>query len=438
MDTLLKLTQALILLATALFILVYLPRLRCWLRPLHRQKHLLNEKKARIAVVIPARNESRAIPPLFDSLSRQDYPAGCFDTFVVVADPADPTVALTEAFGGTAYAVPEQQRKGDALDGAFKRILASFPGRYDAFLIIDADCVLSPDYLSEMNNALASGAKVISGRKVVKNYLSAAKDANSIWSACNGLIWQIIDDLGNRFKSDRGVTIMTIGTGLMLTADLITEAGGWPYRETLTEDIELMYDCMYRDIPTYYTSYAKLYMEESTSLSVTDKRRTRWLTGVVDSKRLYASRIRSRCRTAKGLLNYYYTTALCPVYWFIGFLSVLFCLNVGLSALLVLTGSSLAVPAFAVAAECFLIVYGAFFLLTAACLLAGRRDIRLSLFKKLMVLLVHPVFYMGYIPIIARALFTGANRGWEVIDRVDFGTEGGNADDKAAGTAGNR
>ena len=41
-----------------------------------------------------------------------------------------------------------------------------------------------------------------------------------------------------------------------------------------------------------------------------------------------------------------------------------------------------------------------------------------NFFKKAALLFVHPLFYMGYIPIIAGALFFKVNRGWEVIDRI--------------------
>ena len=44
----------------------------------------------------------------------------------------------------------------------------------------------------------------------------------------------------------------------------------------------------------------------------------------------------------------------------------------------------------------------------------------ISIFRKIVLLFAHPIFYMGYIHIISRALFTKKNRGWEVIDRIDF------------------
>lgn len=437
LEKLFSLTQFLILFVTVAFAVLYMPRLRCWLQPLKKQKRIYSKKKNRLAIIIPARNESKAIAPLFASIEKQTYPREYFDFFVPVKEPDDPTVKMTEKAGGTAYVIPEQKCKGDALDISIRRILKETPDKYDAFIVVDADCVIDERFLDEMNNSLASGAKVVCAKKIVKNYLSESDNANSVWSACNGLIWSMIDDLGNRYKSDHGITIMTIGTGLMLKADFIKELGGWPYRETLTEDIELMYDCMYRDVKTFYYSPAVIYVEESTSLNVTNKRRTRWLTGVVDSKRIYGSRIRSKLNSPKGAVNYYYTTALSRVYWFIGFLSAVFCVNLPLSALMLVCGHHLWKTAFALAAECFLTVYAAFFVLSLACLITDRKNIKLSFGKKVLVLLVHPMFYMGYIPIIARALFCRSNKGWEVIDRMDFADMEGEASDQETGSKGN-
>lgn len=62
-----------------------------------------------------------------------------------------------KAIDATIHVVPDQTRKGEALDGALKKILKDSPSKYDAFVIIDADNLAHPDFLLEMNNALASG-----------------------------------------------------------------------------------------------------------------------------------------------------------------------------------------------------------------------------------------------------------------------------------------
>ena len=53
-------------------------------------------------------------------------------------------------------------------------------------------------------------------------------------------------------------------------------------------------------------------------------------------------------------------------------------------------------------------------------LIADFENIRLPLHRKLILLFVHPIFYMEYIPIVAVALFTPYGRSWDAIRRVNF------------------
>ena len=130
-------------------------------------------------------------------------------------------------------------------------------------------------------------------KKVVKNYFYGTLKECTMSACCNGLIWTMLDNLGNRYKSAKGYPCFTVGTGLMLTADVIKEKGGWPYKKTLTEDIELMYEAALDHRKFVYYEHAVLYMEEAQKLSVTNKRRRRWLTGVVQSERLYRKAVKN-------------------------------------------------------------------------------------------------------------------------------------------------
>ena len=68
-------------------------------------------------------------------------------------------------------------------------------------------------------------------------------------------------------------------------------------------------------------------------------------------------------------------------------------------------------------------IYVSFFLLTLMCLIVDWKNTKLSVSRKILLLFVHPFFYMGYIPIITSALISTNNKGWEVIERVDFVSE---------------
>ncbi len=404
-------------------LLLYTPRLAAWLGAFKPQKRLQNDKMNRIAVIIPAKNEGKIIDDIFASLQRQSYPREYFDIHVVVKDAQDITIEKTKAIGGFTYVVPNQKCKGDALDACLKQMMKDFPDVYDAFYIADADCLLGAKCLEEMNCAMASGAMVIQSKKLVKNYLSKDKNANSLASACNGLIWTMIDDMGNRYKADHGITQMTIGTGLLLTKELVDKLGGWPYRATLTEDMELMNDCAIQGYPTFYYSYSVIYVEESTSLHVTNIRRTRWLTGLIDSKLLYNQKLVSKSLDKKCSKNIYFVTALWPAFYYVGLITFFTLFQLADALLLFVKGNALVLRALQYAACGVITIYVSFLVLTGMCMLVDRKNIKLTFGKKIVLFLVHPIFYMGYIPIIAKAFLRKNTESWEAIERVEFSDE---------------
>lgn len=409
-----------LMLFAGIWLLIYLPRAIAWFGAVKPQKRFINEKQNRIAVVIPARNESKSIGPLLDCLDNQSYAKENFDTYVVVAEKDDPTIQMAQEHGMNSMVVTNQRCKSDALNRCFQGILRQKEKHFDAFLILDADCLLDEKCLEEFNNALAGGGKVVLSKKLVKNYLPENNAKVNMQACCNGILWTLIDDMGNRFKSDHGYTIMTIGTGLMISYDVIESLGGWPYNETLTEDIEFMYDMACKKIKTTYYSYAKIYMEEAPTLSATNKRRRRWLDGVVQSMRVYREKVKENTVTKKDMVNRYYVNGLVPIYWYIGTLTLLGIFELGMAAILFVLRDPMWFTALLLALIPTAVIYVSFLIMTAFAMAIDGKNIRLSFMKKVALFFVHPLFYMGYIPIIAKAIFLHKEGEWEIIDRIDF------------------
>lgn len=404
--------------------LLYIPRVRCWFYARYKQPRLQNKVQHKLALLIPARNESAAIGALLQSLGEQTYPADRFDAHVIVADPTDPTIAMAKAAGATVHVVANQTCKGDALDTCLKTILTNTPNLYDAYIIIDADCVLDARFCEEMNNAMASGAEIICAKKKVKNYFFGGRREQPLSACCNAIIWTLIDNLGNAAKAKHGDTCFTVGTGLMLRADVVRQNGGWPYKATVTEDMELMHDTVLNGWKTFYYQYAVLYMEEADNLRTTNKRRRRWMTGVIDSKRLYAPRIAADATASRRHRQIYHTRNLWVAYLLVG-LSAFFCISNAVATVLLRTFRSDAwLPALRNSLIGFGAIYAMFFVMTVFALIADWENIRLPLHRKLALLFVHPLFYMQYIPIVAVGLFTNCGRQWDVIERVNFAKNG--------------
>ena len=397
---------------TIIFLVLYFPRLIGWFGWIFPQKRLTGEKRHRFALIVPARDEGRAVLPLFKSIEEQSYSADyiLFDTYVVVKNPRDEVIGYAREIGAKVYVDEAQKSKGDCLDYCIRHILAAGK-KYDGYIIVDADCRLDVDFLANMNDALASGAQVITGRKLVGNYSmgylnSASEKVVNAITCQNGLVWPIIDELGNRYKSALGLTTMPITTGILIRGDLVEEWGGWIYRQTLTEDMELLRDCACKGIKTFHYSFAKLYLEETPSHTDTNKRRTRWMTGMVAADRLYCRKLLKH-RGVRAFIDNYYILSLWLVYAYIGTLSVAAVFNL---------------VTFRIwqAAAAFMLIYTAFFALSVMAVLADWKNIGLSWFNKLCLMLVHPFFYMEYILIVGRAVLGVNPKGWEKIGRVQY------------------
>ncbi len=408
-------------------IVLYFPRIKCWFYAFGHQERLHNEKKNRLAVIVPAKNESASIAPLFESLARQTYDRDRFEVYVVVDNESDPTVQMTAQCGYVPVVVTGQTKKGDALDGCLKRILVEDAVGFDAFIVIDADTVLDDAYLAQMNNAMVTGAEIIVSKKRVKNYFFGDKRTCTLSACCNGVIWTLMDNMGNLYKSAHGYPCFIVGTGFLMRADLVRKNGGWPYQSTLTEDVELMMDTVLSGYRTLYYEHAIVYMEEATELRVTNKRRQRWMTGVVDSDRLYAPRIDAKLQkngTRQLKMQRYHAASLNIVYGLVGAALGYAAISLCLGLLLALLGNPLWWQALLGTGIGIAAIYLYFLVPTLFAVLSDWRIIGLPWYKKILLILAHPVFYMGYIPIMRRALFCKQGRStWEAITRADFSKE---------------
>ena len=284
--------------AAALFAaLLYIPKLvqflHCFFPPAKRYAR----EKRRIALLIPARDESRVIGDLFDSILRQTYDRENFDVNVIVKRADDPTVEMAKKLGFSVFVVPEQTCKGAALDGFFRSIGKEHWQDCAAYCIVDADAVLAPDYVEQLNNALDMDAHIYLSRKRIKNYLGDKK-SRSIFCNCSALNYPLLDDMGNYYRMKKGVPLNMCGQGMMVRADAIQKIGGWPYR-SLTEDYEMKMDSFLQDFRSVCYPYAVIYTEEVVKHGEAWQRRLRWVMGFTQCDHKYKKSVQRAMREKK-------------------------------------------------------------------------------------------------------------------------------------------
>ena len=388
-------------------VVLYMPRLAGFFYAFKKPPYRKAEEKRRIGVIIPARNESGVIGDLLASLARQDYD-GPFDLNVIVMDENDPTVAIAEQAGARVFVVPEQTCKGDALDGFFRALTAEEMACYDAFVIVDADGVLSPSYLRELNNALETDHDIYITRKYMKNGLGD-RDKRTVFSNNSALTWAMLDDLGNRYRTAKDMPITMCGQGMMVRRSLIQTLGGWPYR-TMTEDHELQMDSVLKGYRSMYWPYAVLYTEEAPSHRDNYYRRMRWVTGHIQSDEKYRKQIREqakkRGRMTKGEWDCLY--GLVPPAMLIAITIITIVAGIVLSvgyAFAEETGLMLRSVCFLIVMP-FAIMYVVLLLYNILAMTASREAFTvLSGWEKAATLLIAPFYLLEYIPIYIVSFF---------------------------------
>ena len=232
-------------------------------------------RQHRFAILIAARNEEAVLPHLLDTIRNQDYPADLITTYVIADNCTDKTALVASQHGAHVYERfnKKQVGKGYALDYLLERIEADGHLKdYDAFMIFDADNLLSPGYFTAMNKTVAEGYEAFSGYRNTKNFATS-------WLSAGYGIWYLHDSVHmNQSRYLLGSTCAVNGTGFGFTQGLLQKMGGWKFF-TLTEDIEFSVLSACRGYKVGYCHDAVLYDEQPDKWKPSYRQRVRWSQG---------------------------------------------------------------------------------------------------------------------------------------------------------------
>ena len=352
-------------------------------------------KRTRYAVLIAARNEEAVLPHLLRSIAAQDYPSDLIRTFVVADNCTDRTAALAKAEGATVFERFNDRRigKGYALNYLLSRMDETVGlDSFDAFLIFDADNLLEPDYITQINRVCSDGYDAFCGYRNSKNF-------GSNWLSAGYGLWYLHDSTHlNRSRMRLGTPCAVNGTGFGFTRELLRRTGGWNFF-TLTEDIEFSTWCATRGVRIGYCHDAILYDEQPTSLAVSIRQRTRWVQGGLQVSVRYAGDL-LRGLFRGGVITYASFETLTLSLWGYG-MGILSAGSVLMAAYL--TGRWLGLAQALLAAMAG--AYVSFFLVGTLTLATEHRRIRAGLRGKLLALVGFPLFMLTYAPITLTAPF---------------------------------
>lgn len=187
---------------------------------------------ASVAILIPAHNEITVLGTLLESLAALEYPKDHFDVYVVADNCTDATAELTRTAGWVqVYERFDQSKrgKGFALNWLMQRLHEDHLF-YDAYIVLDADSVVYPTFLEEMNKGLAQGARALQAQNNVRNI------TDSPGTALRWLALTLMNHVRPLGRNGLGSSSTLTGNGMCLSHALLER---YPWHSfSLAEDYQ--------------------------------------------------------------------------------------------------------------------------------------------------------------------------------------------------------
>lgn len=373
-----------------------------------KAKRKKEEKDANFCILIPARNESAVIEKLLISITKQTYAINPASVYVIVEDFNDPTVNICQKYQTNVYVrtqIEGRKRKGYALDEALKHIKK----KYDAYIIIDADNILDPNFLMKMNETYQQGYDIVAGYRNCKN------GNQSVIAASSALTFSMINTLSNKVRSKRHKNIIVSGTGFCIRGKWIQKWNGYPFH-SLTEDYELSLYAILYNMTSIYNEEAIFFDEQPTTYKETVKQRIRWIRGYFDSRKEYVPKFKkARFKKHSHAPSLYQATVgVKPYIWIIIGIMIALLKEIGMFFYFCFQSKKSFLINIKWLGVLLLIIYGILLLFTLLLLILEGRKINLSKSMKIKVLFFHPIFLITYIPCALKAVLKKEVR-WDEV-----------------------
>lgn len=362
----------------------------------------------RFCVLIAARNEQAVIGNLIASIKAQTYPSSLIDICVVADNCTDDTAHVARQAGAC---VIERHNtalvgKGYALDYLLKNLPVCKP---DAYLVFDADNILDPHYIEEMNKVYAAGYQASTSYRNSCNY-------GSNWISAGYALWFLRESRYlNQARMQLGTSCAISGTGFMVASDIIEHNNGWIHH-LLTEDVEFSVDSAIRGITIGYCGTAVLYDEQPVTFRQSWNQRLRWCKGFYQVLAGYGSRLTRSLAVSHRFAAFDMLMSIAPA----AFISIS---TLTINGFAVLWGIFTESAALIAMGTDYLFTniwnyYQVLFILGAVTLITEWKNIRTTIFKKIVSCFTFPLFMFTYVPISLAAL--RKNVAWTPITHTGY------------------
>ena len=392
--------KSLYLISFVIFLIGIVLLFLVWYFENKKKLNLKPKKRCNFAILIPARDESKVITNLLESIKPQvkDFS----NTYIIVEDKKDPTCNIAKNYKANIIVRKDlegKRRKGYALDEAIKQILKK--KKYDLYFIFDADNILDKNFISNMLESYKKGYEIVTGYRNIKNPVNQV-------SICSGLVFSLINTIMNKNSVKLNNNIIISGTGYFISGNIINKLQGFPFH-SLTEDYELTLYATANNIPTYYNEEAIFFDEQPTDMKTSIKQRTRWVKGFLEARLIRLSDIKDDYGKMIGIIPY--------LFLIIGAFSFIIA-NVLEVIYLSIIRNPYYLEKLYIIFITLVMIYLLLMVFTIVLVIKEKNKLNISRKDRILAILFNPIFLATFIISFVKT-FGNKNLGWEKIEHKD-------------------
>jgi 1,2-diacylglycerol 3-beta-glucosyltransferase len=237
----------------------------------------------RILFLIPAHNEAALLPTTLANLRQLDYPPDLYEVHVVADNCCDNTADVARAGGAIVHERFHDTLKGKgcALQWLLKRLWAA-ETPHDAVVILDADSIVSRNFLRVMDAHLTAGARAVQAHYAVRDPgESPIIGLRYIALAARNYV----RPLGRMLL---GGSAGLQGNGMLFQTELMRQH---EWTAHLTEDVEFHMSLIAAGEQVLFSPDAVVWAEMPTTLAGSTTQNERWESGRLEILRHYVPRL---------------------------------------------------------------------------------------------------------------------------------------------------
>lgn len=278
---------------------------------LKTKKYKDTDQTKRYAFIISARNEENVIGQLCDCIKSQDYPSHLITTYIVADNCTDSTARVAREHGAEVYERfnAELIGKGYALTELFEHIKRTVGyDAYDAYIVIDADNILEPNYVTEMDKCFSAGNRIVVGYRNSKNF-------GDNWISAGYGLWFLREARQlNNVRSTLGTSCEVKGTGFLFSNEIMQRQDGWIHH-LLIEDVQFTVENVLAGEKVAYCHDAVFYDEQPTKFKDSFWQRIRWCRGYLQILRRYTGKLLKGFFSGKGFSHFDLIMCMSPAFF---------------------------------------------------------------------------------------------------------------------------